>query len=446
MKTKTFTTSSLLPKDKYLTPEQLDAKEKEFGSIWMAFFRFEDGKYICDGIKVDGKWIGKNSVFTTWRDADAYLRTNGIKVDYAVSPLDGQALAVNMGVIAVYLRKLHPTYADRLAKQVHLKSIRFARFNSDGTGFVGYNPEIPKMEKRTFKIEPSWGTTLIGEKGSNAQDFFKMTGTRFVVKGETLTVEGPSEKMELGEMEIKKRISAMIPTPSLCPEVKVAKSSLGGWASAASKEASASSHPPMEVIMPKTTTTTTTTSKETHQMFTLPEDVEIGKLIGPKGIHIRALKEFTEATLELMEDPLSGNSMIKISHPDEEKRTQAHDTVLAFLEYLNDSETTCCPIPIYQNDIDVSDKVVGLIIGAQGSNIKKLRQSTGCDIYFNKQEGYFRVSSFLKNMMNSGYSTVLREVQLAEAKLASSVPSKTQKQEEKKTKTSSVFQQMGDDE
>lgn len=379
----------------YLTSEQIIAKEKEFGSVWMAFFRFEEGKYICDGIKVDGKWKGKNSVFTSWKTADAYLRANGYEVRYAESPLDGKVIAVNMGVIGVYLRTEHPTYADRLAKQVHLPSIRFAKFNADGTGFIGYNPDMPKIEKLTFKIDPSLGASLIGESGCNTKDFVRKTGARFSVKMDKVILEASSEKMEFAETELKSRLASLVP-------------SLGS-----------------ESAKPRFTKTSYAdmVTKGTFEDFILPPTVETGKLIGPKGIHIQALREHTECKMEVLEDSVSGNSMLRVHHISSETRKSAYHTVLAFLEYLSDTEKFSCPIPIYSDAVTVPGEIVGHLIGIKGNNLRLLRQQSNCDFFYDKETSQFRVSSYLKTTLNQGVTQLQNQMKKISTFLASTVPS-----------------------
>lgn len=404
----------------YLTYDQVKSK----GCTWMAFFRFNDEtkQYICDGIKVKGKWVGKNKTFSTWEQANNYLLKNGYKVNYAVSPLDGKVLAVNMGVIGVYLRTEHPKLAKILARKAGVPSLRFARFNKTGKGFVGWDPDRHRRIKEIIKIDPIIGSGLIGDKGANAIDFRSKTGCSFKVMNDVITLEGVPEKMEQAVSELQMRITALTPSPTLGGSTfKPFKPQLSGWAKIANTNAgtSASSATPHKVVvsstgkpvsMSETPSAPMKKPLKTKEVFTLPPDTKVSNLIGTRGSTIQALRVFTKCDIEVIngleEDDTP--SMV-VSHPMEHQRKFCYETVISLLTHLDDPSTEC-PIPLYIFEVSCPSNKVGLVMGSKGKNIQELRQRTRCQIRFDDERNVFVVSSFNKRNAQQGFKTVQLDV------------------------------------
>lgn len=403
----------------YLSYDQVKSK----GCTWMAFFRFNDETkhYICDGIKVKGRWLGKNKAFPTWEQANNFLLKNGYKVDYAVSPLDGKVLAVNMGVIGAYLRTEYPKLAKNLARKAGVPSLRFARFNRTGKGFVGWDPDRHRRVKEIIKINPTFGSDLIGDKGSNAIDFRSKTGCSFKVMNDTVVLEGVPEKIDQAVSELKMRIASLTPTPSLgVSTVSSSKPQLSGWAKIASTNtgSNTSTTPPQTVkVVVSSTGNTTSTSEtsvkeplKTEEVFSLPPNTKVSNLIGTGGSTIRALRVYTKCDIDVIngleeDDTLS----MVVSHPMEHQRKFCYETVIALLNYLDDPSTEC-PIPLYTFEVSCPSDKVGLVMGRNGMNIQELRQRTRCQIHFDDERNIFVVSSFNKKTAQQGFKTVHLDV------------------------------------
>jgi len=437
---------------KYLTPEQVKSKEAEHGFVWMAFFRFTDDKYVCDGIKVKGKWQGKGKSFPTWEEANAYLETNRYNVKYIESPLDGMAIAHNQGVIGVYLRTKHPKLAKILAKKAGVESLRFARLNRTGTGFIGWDPDRHRRETRTYTIDPSNGVKLIGEKGKNAIEFRSKTGCTFVVKGDKVFLTGLDTQMEVAETHLKNMMGSFIPTPALLEGVAPAPiPHLTGWAKMAQQSADkpVTSTPVKVVVGTSKTPSVSAPVKapvvKTREVFPLPEGTKMGHLIGVKGSHLRALIKFTGCEIEVVNGLEDAPPSLVIFNTSEEVRHKCFQTVQDFLASFDDEDVTC-PLPLYSFDVHCPSGSVGKVMGTKGKNLQELRKKTKCQIRFDDQSNVFTVSSFTRSFAEKGINELRLAVIKATEPKTTSVATSQKKEKKAQGNTFSALAFDDDDE
>jgi len=409
----------------YLTTEQVKSKETEHGFVWMAFFRFENDKYTCDGLKVNGRWQHKGKICATWEEANSFLESKGYFIKYAESPLSGMALAVNQRVIAVYIRTQHPKLASFLAKKTGVDSLQFARFNKTGKDFIGWDPYRFNRQTRVYTIDRSIGTFLIGPKGVNAIEFTANTQCKFGVRDDKVTLSGVDRFMDRAEEYLLDMIKdlTVIATPSLCDTTATtATPVLTGWAkmaeNAASASASASSssdspptHTHVKVVVSNASDKVTSVKRQVpenvREVFTVPSDSKIGALIGPKGSHLRVIQKFTQCKIDIVNN-LESEPSVVISNPSEEVRKNGYQVVLDFLQHIAD-DSVPSPIPLYTFNVLCPAKDVGRVMGARGKRIQELRETTMCRIMFDDQANIFTVSSFVKENVTKG----IKAVQLA---------------------------------